>query len=95
MCFVSIIWALLGRADGGFGDVSDRLRFLKGYIGSERLAYAFVWDIFLYAIFQSWLIGDNLKNVKSSVEGIVSALRFVPVFGLVAYLLSLDNGKDL
>lgn len=95
VCLVSILWALLGRPGAEFGDVVDRWRFLEGYLRSERLAYAFVWDIFLYAIFQPWLIGDNLGNVKRGCEGLVGALRFVPAFGLVAYLLCLDGDRDL
>ncbi|KAK8959926.1 hypothetical protein KSP40_PGU017931 [Platanthera guangdongensis] len=59
----------------------DRWRFVEGYVRSERLAYAFMWDIFLYVIFQPWLIVDNAGNVKGGNEGIVGALRFVPVFG--------------
>lgn len=95
VCLVSIVWALFGRSDGDFGDFADRWRFLELYIRSERLAYAFIWDIFLYAIFQPWLIGDNLRNVKSSDKELVGVLRYIPVLGLVAYLLCLDGDSDL
>jgi len=95
VCLLSIFWALFARSDGGFGGISDRLEFLASYLGSERLAYAFIWDIFLYAIFQPWLIGDNLQNVKQSNERTVRNLRFIPVVGLVAYLVCLDNNRDL
>ncbi|KAL0925766.1 hypothetical protein M5K25_004136 [Dendrobium thyrsiflorum] len=95
VCFVSVIWALFGRADSGFGDFANRWQFLELYIQSERLAYAFIWDIFLYAIFQPWLIGDNLQNVKISDKELVSVLRYIPVLGLVAYLLCLDSDLDL
>ncbi|KAI0524832.1 hypothetical protein KFK09_004220 [Dendrobium nobile] len=95
VCFVSVIWALFGRADSGFGDFANRWQFLELYIQSERLAYAFIWDIFLYAIFQPWLIGDNLQNVKISDRELVSVLRYIPVLGLVAYLLCLDSDLDL
>ncbi|KAH0468448.1 hypothetical protein IEQ34_003481 [Dendrobium chrysotoxum] len=95
VCFVSVIWALFGRADSDFGDFANRWQFLELYIQSERLAYAFIWDIFLYAIFQPWLIGDNLQNVKISDKELVSVLRYIPVLGLVAYLLCLDSELDL
>ncbi|XP_020688082.2 uncharacterized protein LOC110103633, partial [Dendrobium catenatum] len=95
VCFVSVIWALFGRADSGFGDFASRWQFLELYIQTERLAYAFIWDIFLYAIFQPWLIGDNLQNVKISDRELVSVLRYIPVLGLVAYLLCLDSDLDL
>lgn len=95
ICFISAWWALFGRGDGGFGSWGDRWEFFVSYIGSERLAYAFIWDIFLYAIFQPWLIGDNLQNVKESNIEIVSYLRFIPVVGLVAYLLCLKDDREV
>lgn len=90
ICLISALWALYGRMDGNFGGISDRWEFLIGYLGSERLAYAFIWDILLYSVFQPWLIGDNLQNVERSKIGIVNYLRFVPVVGLVAYLVCLN-----
>ncbi|KAF9593162.1 hypothetical protein IFM89_020458 [Coptis chinensis] len=94
-CVISTLWALFGRMDGDFGSVTDRWDFLIRYLGSERLAYAFIWDIVLYTIFQPWLIGDNLQNVLKNKVGIVSKLRFIPVVGLAAYLLSLDPDNEL
>ncbi|GAB2228550.1 hypothetical protein Droror1_Dr00022670 [Drosera rotundifolia] len=91
---VSILWAIYGRGDGDFGSVSERWEFLISYLGSERLAYAFIWDIVLYTVFQPWLIIDNLQNVRRSRVGIVKYLGFVPVLGLVAYLLCLDKEDE-
>lgn len=95
VCLFSVFWALFARGDGGFGGIEDRWEFFVRYIGSERLAYAFIWDICLYSVFQPWLIGDNLQNVKQSNKGIVTNLRFIPVLGLVAYLVSLDDDEVL
>nr|DAD31752.1 TPA_asm: hypothetical protein HUJ06_010603 [Nelumbo nucifera] len=64
MCVLSALWAFFGRMDSDFGTMTDRWEFLLRYLGSERLAYAFIWDIFFYIIFQPWLIGDNLQNVQ-------------------------------
>lgn len=94
-CIVSIIWAFVGRADGNFGSIAERWEFLIQYLYSERLAYAFIWDICLYTLFQPWLIGENLQNIKESKVGIVSSLRFIPVVGLIAYLLFLKLDEDL
>ncbi|KFK35064.1 hypothetical protein AALP_AA5G230400 [Arabis alpina] len=95
VCLISTLWSLYGRGDGDFGGIMERWQYLIGYLGSERLAYAFIWDICLYTIFQPWLIGENLQNVKKSKIVLVSYLRFVPVFGLFAYLLflNLDDEK--
>lgn len=94
VCLLSILWSLYGRGDGNFGDLRERWEFLVSYLGSERLAYAFIWDICLYTVFQPWLIGDNLQNIQEDKVALVSFLRFVPVVGLVAYCLCLDTGKE-
>ncbi|KAK6132050.1 hypothetical protein DH2020_034214 [Rehmannia glutinosa] len=93
-CLISILWALYGRGDGNFGDLQERWEFLLNYLGSERLAYAFIWDICLYIIFQPWLIGDNLQNLQKDKIALVNFLRFVPVVGLVAYCLCLNADKE-
>lgn len=90
VCLVSLLWALYGRMDANFGGIADRWDYLVGYLGSERLAYAFIWDICLYMIFQPWLIGDNLQNVQENKVAVVKYLRYVPVIGLIAYLLCLE-----
>ncbi|RLM64768.1 uncharacterized protein C2845_PM16G09980 [Panicum miliaceum] len=91
VCILSIVWALFGRADAGFGDIAERWQYVQSYVFSERLAYAFLWDIFLYSIFQPWLIGDNIQNVKADATEFVNVVRFVPVVGLVAYLFCLEK----
>lgn len=90
VCLGSLLWGVYGRGDSGFGGVMDRWEFVESYIGSERLAYAFVIDIGLYSIFQPWLIGANLENLNKNKVGLVNTLRFLPVVGLVTYLLCLD-----
>lgn len=89
VCLISVLWALFGRMDGNFGGIAERFEVLISYLGSERLAYAFIWDIGFYIVFQPWLIGDNLQNVEQRKVGMVKYLRFVPVVGLIAYLVCL------
>lgn len=91
VCAISILWALFGRMDGDFGSLSDRWNFLLKYLGSERLAYAFIWDVVLYMIFQPWLIGENLANVAENRVVFVNYSRYIPVVGLLAYLLCLKR----
>ncbi|KAL7001201.1 hypothetical protein U1Q18_002354 [Sarracenia purpurea var. burkii] len=95
VCLVSTLWALFGRPDGNSGGIAERWEFLVSYLQSERLAYAFIWDICFYIIFQPWLIGDNLQNVEKSKIGLVNYLRFVPVVGLVVYSLCLNLDEEL
>jgi hypothetical protein len=91
VCVISLLWALFGRTDANFGGIVDRWEYLVGYLGSERLAYAFIWDICLYTIFQPWLIGENLQNVQQNKVAVVKYLRYVPAVGLIAYLLCLET----
>ncbi|WJX57817.1 hypothetical protein P8452_43339 [Trifolium repens] len=91
VCLISLLWALFGRTDANFGGIVDRWEYLVGYLGSERLAYAFIWDICLYTIFQPWLIGENLQNVQQNKVAVVKYLRYVPAVGLIAYLLCLET----
>nr|CAB3484762.1 unnamed protein product [Digitaria exilis] len=91
---VHSLWApSAGRSAfyAGFGDIAERWQYVQTYVFSERLAYAFLWDIFLYSIFQPWLIGDNIQNVKADTVEFVNVVKFVPVVGLVAYLLCLEK----
>ncbi|TYI61440.1 hypothetical protein E1A91_D10G172400v1 [Gossypium mustelinum] len=84
VCVFSAIWVLYGRMDGEFVNITD----------SWQVAYAFIWDICLYTVFQPWFIGENLQNVEKSKVGVVSYLRFIPVVGLVAYILFLNLEED-
>ena len=90
-CAISILWALFGRMDGDFGSLNDRWNWMLRYVGSERLAYAFICDTVLYTFFQPWLIGENLENVAENKIELVSYARYIPVVGLVAYLLCLNK----
>ncbi|KAL8463193.1 hypothetical protein ACS0TY_033233 [Phlomoides rotata] len=94
VCLLSIAWAIYGRGDGSYGDLHERWTFLVSYLGSERLAYAFIWDICLYTIFQPWLIGDNLTSIQKDKIALVSSLRFIPVVGMIVYCLCLDAGSE-
>ncbi|KAJ4752822.1 transmembrane protein [Rhynchospora pubera] len=90
VCLLSLIWAFFGRGYEQFGGITERTQYLFSYLGSERLAYAFIWDIVLYSIFQPWLIAENIENVKRDDAGYVNWFKFIPVVGLVFYLLNLD-----
>lgn len=92
--FLSVIWFTIGRPSGGYGNLVDRWNYLLHIIGSDRPTYAFIWDLCCYTIFQPWLIGDNLQNVRIDRLEYVRTLRFVPYVGLVAYCWGLEKGKE-
>ena len=81
---VSLAWFAVGRHDASFGSVAERWQYLLHYIGSDRPAYAFVWDMGLYTAFQAWLIKDNMEGRDELME----KLRFLPFFGLAVYLIT-------
>ena len=84
---VSIAWFAVGRYENGFGSVAERWQYLIHYIGSDRPAYAFVWDMGLYTAFQAWLIKDNAGG-QWGRPGFVEKLRFLPFFGLAVFLIT-------
>ncbi|EFJ27553.1 hypothetical protein SELMODRAFT_172377 [Selaginella moellendorffii] len=89
---LSIAWGLGGRPDAGFGNIVDRWNYFLHYIGTDRVAYAFLWDVFLYSIFQVWLVQSNLKKVEGlRMRKMVSLLSYVPYVGSVAYLWGLAS----
>lgn len=88
---VSLLWFFIGRPEAVFGGLRERWEYFQSYVGSERLAYAFLWDIALYTFFQPWLIGDNLENVKIESRETLRILRFVPYVGLLAYIFGLQT----
>ncbi|KAH9533416.1 hypothetical protein CY35_18G051400 [Sphagnum magellanicum] len=92
---VSVIWFVIGRLDGGYGDFAERWDYFLGYIGSDRPTYAFIWDLCCYTIFQPWLIRDNYQNVRRDRLETVKALHLVPYVGLVAYCWGLESIEGL
>lgn len=91
---ISVFWFFLGRPDESFGNLSDRWTFFLEYLASDRVGYAFVWDICLYSLFQPWLIGANLSNVEKGKAEVVEVIKYVPYLGLVAYLWGLASSDN-
>jgi hypothetical protein len=81
---LSIIWFVIGRPTEGYGDA----------ISKDRPTYAFIWDLCCFTVFQPWLIGDNLDNIRTESKELVAKLRFLPYVGLVAYCWGLNTSKD-
>lgn len=91
---LSIVWFVTGRASEGYGDLAARWSYWIDSLANDRPTYAFIWDLCCYTVFQPWLIGDNLRNVRSENKELVAKLRFVPYVGLVAYCWNLDRNED-
>lgn len=76
---LSIAWGLGARPE--FGDVTDRISYFQNMFSNDRVFYAFIVDAGLYSVWQAILL-----------EGAQAKFRFVPFFGMAAYLLA--GGTD-
>jgi hypothetical protein len=74
---VSIWWALFARPE--YGDLPARWDYLTTLLSTSRVDWAFGVDAVLYAVWQAWLRGAC---------GAKPAYRFVPFFGLAAWLVA-------
>ena len=83
----SVYWFAFARPE--FGDLAARTESLKVLLSGDRLGSSFLIDLGLYAVFQSWLIPDDLKRrgVAPEDQGTLRAVGAVPFVGLVAYLV--------
>mmetsp|Transcript_39810 Transcript_39810/g.83690 ORF Transcript_39810/g.83690 Transcript_39810/m.83690 type:complete len:829 (-) Transcript_39810:288-2774(-) len=89
----ALYWGFAGRP-GDFGPpiwVSDKrmVDFMK-LLDKDRVASAFVVDLWIFGIFQGWLVDDDWKRRGRSLEEekfLRNCAKFIPFFGLAAYLI--------
>jgi len=92
----SVGWgASWGRVEEYGSDFGTRLGGLQELLGHDRLGSSFVVDLALFALFQGWLVDDDLRrrgvdplqlSGTSNVAVLRLAAKFVPFVGLCAYL---------
>ena len=80
---VSVAWAIAARPE--FGGLAERIQYFNTMASTDRVFWAFVVDSGLYALWQSWLLGDL---------GAKTWQRFIPFFGMAAYLLEGNTEKE-
>ncbi|GMI46908.1 hypothetical protein TrCOL_g2576 [Triparma columacea] len=95
----SIYWGVGGgRLGEGYGEgLAERLVTLGELLSIDRVGCSFVVDLVIFGIFQGWMVDDDLRRRgvggkegrdATEVEKFgVNAAKFVPFFGLSAYLL--------
>ena len=76
----AVAWFFIARPE--FGGVSERLQYFVEQLTSQRLTFAFAVDLILFSIFQAILLG-SVQPVGSKRRW----LRFIPFWGLVAWLI--------
>lgn len=77
---MSMVWAAAARPE--YGDLAARWQYFLEAFNGNRVFYAFIVDSGLYAVWQSVLL-----------QGAAPKYRFVPFFGLAAYLMQ-GGGKQ-
>ena len=84
----SILWGLLARPE--YGDFGTRYASFLDLLSIDRVGSSFIVDLVIFAAFQGWFVDDDLmrRGVAGPAESSLlrNAAKFVPFFGLVAYL---------
>eukprot|EP01041_Mallomonas_annulata_P007423 gene7423-15166_t len=94
---LSIVWGCWGRPE--FGDLEVRTQSLLDVLNHSLVGSSFVIDILYFALFQGYLIDDDLKrrgvSTDTSYDGSkVLIAKYLPFFGLVYYFLTRPQLKQ-
>jgi len=81
---VSLGWAAFARPE--YGDFTIRWQALLQLLFSDRLAYSFLVDMFVFWLFQSWLVKDDMARRQWHNKKVLWIVRLVPFWGLIIYL---------
>lgn len=91
---LSILWCAVGRTDT-FGDLPTRIDSYTQLVGSDRLSFSFLVDLLYFAVFQGWLIDDDVRRrlvatdvpvtVPPSLADAAELAKRVPFFGVLYY----------
>jgi hypothetical protein len=83
---LSIGWAWMGRVDE-FGAGSERWTSFWQLMSIDRVGSSFLVDLAIFGLFQGWLVDDDVRRRGNTVNPLLTTVaKFVPFFGLVAYL---------
>ena len=82
----SILWGILARTDV-FGGWNERLTSFLELLSIDRVGSSFIVDLIIFALFQGWLIDDDLKRRGGDPECALSKVaKYLPFFGMAAYM---------
>lgn len=83
----SIFWACFGRPE--FGQLNERYLSLVDLLSIDRVGSSFIVDLIIFALFQGWLVDDDLRRrgvSDNEMIGVRSIAKYIPFFGMAAYL---------
>jgi hypothetical protein len=78
----SVLWGVWGRPD-----ITHRWAAFLTLLESDRLAYSFVVDMVFFALFQGWLVKDDMARRQWNHPVALWTARLLPFWGLVIYFL--------
>jgi hypothetical protein len=89
----AIAWGALAR-EADFGGWSERVASFWQLMSMDRVGSSFLVDFAIFAVFQGWLVDDDMKRRGGSLayetwaeQGLLrNVAKCVPFFGLVFYL---------
>jgi len=87
----SIFWGAFARTQD-FGDLVTRYSSLIDLLSIDRVGSSFVVDLVIFGFFQGWLVDDDSKRRgMDSSSPLTKAAKYIPFFGLAAYLIFRQN----
>ena len=99
----SIAWGALAR-QADFGGWSERVSSFWQLMSIDRVGSSVLVDLAIFAIFQGWLVDDDMKRRggdfadRSRAEILVRRVgKYIPFFGLAFYMTfrpTFPSGKD-
>lgn len=83
----SIVWFFVGRL-AEYGGLAARWTSFLELLSIDRVGSSFIVDLAIFGLFQSWLIDNDLqrRGVVDTNTPLARAAKYVPFFGMAAYL---------
>ena len=87
----SIAWFFLARADVFGSNFSERYASFMDLLSIDRVGSSFIVDLAIFALFQGWLVDDDMRRRGIDIDGgemagLRNIAKFIPFFGMAAYL---------
>jgi SnoaL-like domain len=80
----SIYWFFAGRPE--FGGLLERWSSFIDLLSIDRVGSSFIVDLAIFGLSQGWLVDDDVKRRGGAPDWLVKAGKYVPFFGMAAYL---------
>jgi hypothetical protein len=82
----SIFWGIFARMQD-FGGWNERVTSFLDLLSIDRVGSSFLVDLAIFALFQGWLVDDDLKRRGMPTQtALANVAKYVPFFGMAAYL---------